>query len=740
MNGRVALERPIYLTREGGQFRLSFGYRPDLVEKVKGLPYARFDPDSKTWTTEVCEQTIHELREWFSRDGLTDVYVDTLLEVGEKIEAAPEAVIRPGNGVKRPYLVQMARRNEQMYTRLRSVPGAQWEQKAQAMSFPATAAVALAELVSRGVLVDPQKLLSPSEITVSFDGRAGAFKVLGDERADAAFKKHFPERDVVAEWREKGFDVGFGDSFTEEVYRGEIARQGPGIQPDGMMIDLFEYQRKNVAVALERSGTGVFDTPGLGKSATGIAWALELMNRGVSKRAVIVAPGAVKTQWAREITRFIGHEDVTVIDGDKKKREKLYAEAQNSRWVVLNYDLLHLDFKQIGTLVSGALLVADEAHRLKTYDTKRSKAMRQLAGRAARRLALTGTPIENNPGEFYSVMSGFIVPGVFGNPIDFLNRYQYPNRWGGFEGARNLGELRNRAKPHFVRHTKAEVATHLPPLRVQHIPIDPDPAYASALKRAHREARNEIAEAAAARAAKRTNLNDEQRDEIESGAEMTAVGMLRLMCLSPRLVVESEAAAAKALCESGLVPEQDGPKLDYLRGLASEMQAAGERLVVFTFSKKMIDLITDRLSTDGVSFVTYTGETNTADRDKAVKAFTTETTEEQPGPTVFLATDAGAEGLNLGKCCSTLINLDIPWTPGRFEQRSNRIHRIDGTSPSYLVMNTTLKGTLEEGILRMVEQKADLVDAIFGEKGGRRRTTGRGGRNIFEEALKSWEG
>jgi len=366
--------------------------------------------------------------------------------------------------------------------------------------------------------------------------------------------------------------------------------------------------------------------------------------------------------------------------------------------------------------------------------------MRQLAGRAARRLALTGTPIENNPGEFYSVMSGFIVPGVFGNPIDFLNRYQYPNRWGGFEGARNLGELRNRAKPHFVRHTKAEVATHLPPLRVQHIPIDPDPAYASALKRAHREARNEIAEAAAARAAKRTNLNDEQRDEIESGAEMTAVGMLRLMCLSPRLVVESEAAAAKALCESGLVPEQDGPKLDYLRGLASEMQAAGERLVVFTFSKKMIDLIADRLSTDGVSFVTYTGETNTADRDKAVKAFTTETTEEQPGPTVFLATDAGAEGLNLGKCCSTLINLDIPWTPGRFEQRSNRIHRIDGTSPSYLVMNTTLKGTLEEGILRMVEQKADLVDAIFGEKGGRRRTTGRGGRNIFEEALKSWEG
>jgi SNF2 family DNA or RNA helicase len=106
---------------------------------------------------------------------------------------------------------------------------------------------------------------------------------------------------------------------------------------------------------------------------------------------------------------------------------------------------------------------------------------------------------------------------------------------------------------------------------------------------------------------------------------------------------------------------------------------------------------------------------------------------------MFVATDAGGEGLNLGSHCSLLVNLDIPWTPGRLVQRSARIHRLDGTHEKYLVVNLTLRGTIEEGILRLVERKADLADAIFGEEGGRRRATGRGGRaTVFEAALEEW--
>ena len=169
------------------------------------------------------------------------------------------------------------------------------------------------------------------------------------------------------------------------------------------------------------------------------------------------------------------------------------------------------------------------------------------------------------------------------------------------------------------------------------------------------------------------------------------------------------------------------------------MQSNGERLVVFTSSKRMANLVAERLTEDGVRHVLYTGDTSTADRDSAIAAFTTAGDDKNPGPTAFVSTDAGAEGLNLGRCCSTLVNLDIPWTPGRLAQRNARVRRVDSTATSFLIVNLVIAGTIEEGILRMVEHKADLADAILGENGGRMQTTGRGGKNVFEAAMAEWE-
>ena len=733
----VRLNRPIFLTREGMTLKLSFSYDERIVALVRALPFARFDGETKSWNVDLTRQAVETLRGWYHADGLTDVYVDELLAPDEALPEAATAVLRPGS-LKRPFVVILGKRDDQVFARFRSVPGALWEKQIQGLSYPATSSVALGELVSRGVLSDPLKLLQPAEVTVAFDGRVGTFAVKGDPRAQSAFDKNFPARDVVAEWQAKGLDVAFADPFTEEIYRGEIARQGEGLQPRGLREPLFEYQAKNVAVAVERTGFAVWDQPGLGKTATAIGFGWELLeNRKQAERVVVVVPGAVKTQFAREITRFTG-EEVVVVDGDKKRREKLYAEAATKRWVVLNYDLLHLDYKLIVPLVSGSILVADEAHRLKSRTSKRTQAMRQLAQKAARRLALSGTPIENNPGEWYTLMNNFVVPGVFGSPMEFFNRYSYPGRFGGFEGARNLAELRERSRPHYIRHVKSEVATHLPPLLVKNLVLDPDEKFAAALKQAHRDAQAEIADAAKDKRRLGT-LDGEKADEIETGAAMTAVGMLRLLCSSPRLVWQSEAPAAKALCSAGLVPEIDGPKLDELRLLAAELQAAGERLVVFTAFRSMAHLIAERLKEDGIRHVLFTGETSSADRDKAVAAFTTAATEENPGPTVFLATDAASEGLNLGRCCSTLVNFDLSFKPSTLIQRANRIHRVDGdTTKRYLVVNLTLARTIEEGILKLVGAKADLSDAILGEHGSRKNTTGRGGRNVFEQALKEW--
>lgn len=736
--------RPVSITRETGVFRLAFDYSEDLVERVKKLAGARFDGESRSWTALVCTQNIDGLREWFGQ-GLTDVAVDDLIESGEKVPTVAAATLRAGS-TARPFLVDITIRNDTLYNRLRAISGAAWDSKNALLSYPASAAAALSELVDRDVIADPERLMSPGDVVVAFDVRSGWFSVRGDERAASSFAKSFPRHDVFDVWTQRGIDVAFADDLTEASYRSELARNGEGLQPDGITKNLFLHQRQSVAMAVCRSGLAVFAEMGAGKTAIAIAAGHELQaNRRETTRTVVVVPGAVRTQWRNEIMRFVDcdEQDIVVIEGSKKKRTEAYERALDAQWVIVHYDVVGTDLAELMPVVRGCTLVADEAHRLKSPTAKRTKAMRTLARKASHRIALSGTPVENDPGEWYSVVSGFVEPGCFGSPAEFLNRYAFKGRFGGWEGARNLDELHLRSRTYYVRHRKSEVAKHLPPLRVAHKPLDLDATHAAALKRAHRDARDEISASAVERISKASRyagvLDGTLIDDAKAGASMTAVGMLKMLTLSPRLLWMSEAPSAKALCDAGLVPETDGPKLDELRVKLAELQAQNQRVVVFTESQKMTQLVSQRCDEDGIRHVTYTGKTSRADRDAAVEAFTTASDENNLGPTMFLATDAGGEGLNLGAQCSLLINLDVPWTPGRLGQRSARIHRIDGTAPSYLVINFTLRGTIEEGFLKLVERKADLQDAIFGEEGGRARSTGRrGSRNIFEQALEAW--
>lgn len=731
-------ERPVFLTREADHFRLAFPFDPELVKRMHALPYAQFDKGAtRTWTVLVCTQAVERLRTMYY-EGLVGPSPDELLVPGETLASCTPALLRSGSRA-RPFIVHTAWRDDQLYSRLRSIVGAAWDKRLGALTYPASASAALGELVENGTLADPESLLRPADTTVSFDARTGKFKVFGDPRAQLSFDQNFPKRDVVDGWRERGLDVAFSDPFTEEVYAGELARSGDIIQPEGLLLPLFDYQARSVAFALARSGAGVFHSPGLGKSAVGTAIGFQLLNEGRVPRVVVLCPGGIRSQFADEITRFTGHTDVVVIDGDKKRRLAAYAAAEHARWLVVNYDILSRDVEYILPLCKGAAIVADEAHRLKNPVAARTKTARKLAKAATHVTAMTGTPVESVPDEWFWTLT-FAVPNALGDSQDYCNRYMFPSRWGGFEGKRNLPELARRSAPHFIRYTKQQVATHLPPLIVQHMPLDPEPAYANALRRAHREARDEIAAARREKATMRAQaagniLNGNELDDVESGAEMTAIGMLRALCTSPRLLQHSDSPAAQLLVDAGVVPDADGPKLDTLRELASGMQANNERVVIFTYSKTMADLIAQRFTEDGIRHVSFTGDTSSADRDIARRRFN----DPDDDVCAFIATDAGAEGLNLGRCCSTLINVDVPWTPTRLEQRSNRIHRIDGTAPSYLVINMTVRGTVEDGILRLVESKADLADSILGEAGGKARTTGRHmGRRFLEQALKSY--
>jgi SNF2 family DNA or RNA helicase len=751
----------IALSREGNVFRLSFPYREELVAAVRTLPYASFDSGGKTWTVVVCSQTVDTLRQWYF-SGVLDTSVDTLLQPGENPPPAAAAVLRLGKG-KRPYIVTIGIRDDSTFSRLRAVAGASWDKKLSALTYPSSSAVALNELVAKNIISDPDGCLSTDGAVVMFDTRTGTFTLsTQDTRAREAFSKYFPRRDVVTQWREKNLDVSFLDDFTADMYTAEIARTHPLETPEGFLIDLYPHQRIGYSVALAREGHAIFDEPGLGKSATAIAAGYTRLGRGDITRVVVVVPAAVRTQWRNEIERFTGDTSVVVISGSAKERDALYEQGKDARWVILHYDVLSRDERKLRDLFNGAFVVADEAHRIKSRAAARTKALKELCKTATGRLALTGTPLETSPEEWFEIISGWTTPGCLGSGYEFNERYRWKNRWGGYEGARNVPELRERSKPFYTRYTKKEVATHLPPLSVHHKILDPSPAYAAALRRAHADAVAEIRTAALTSAAKRggskqgdlTLLDEGVMSEVSDGAEMTAVGLLRLLCSSPRIVEESDSAAAAAMREAGLIPDDDGPKIEEIRAIAAGLKSAqasrfasmeenhaptpsdvsGERMVVFTFSKRMANLIAARLREDGVDHVLYTGDTSHKDRDAAVASFTDPTSTVQ----VFISTDAGAEGLNLGKCCNLLINADLAWTASRMAQRAQRIHRLDGTASKYIVVNLTIAGTIEAGILKLLASRAELTDALFGEDGGRLIATGRRGKDAFVEALAQY--
>lgn len=750
------------MSREADTFTLTFAFHRDLVTAAKTLPYATFDRETKTWTTPVCEQSVNTLRTW-DHQGWTTRTVDSLLQPGETPAPVASATLRAG-GTKRPYTVTVAGGDDTVYTRLRAIPGAAWDKPSQSLTYPVAAGAALVDLIASGLLADPDNVFGTNDATIAYDPRVGRCVVLGNEAANSVFQQHFPHTDAVATWKERGLDVGFLNELSDTMYHGELIRVQGAPQPDGLNVTLYPFQRVNAAIAALRDGHAIFDEPGLGKTISGIAAGMWRLADNAT-RIVVVAPAAVRTGWANEITRATGHTDITVVAGTGKQRQAAVdqALAAGHRWVICHYDILARDKKMLAPLFAGAYIIADEAHRVKSPEAARTKALRSLSTAAVGRLGLTGTPVETSPGEWFDILSGWVLPGILGTPIDFNERYRWKNTWGGYEGARNVTELRNRSKYLYTRHTKSEVASHLPPLQVQQQQLDPDATYAAALRRAHTDAADEIRQEAqkrvqaqtAARTGQDVLVDEQAHTAAQDGADMTAVGFLRLLCSSPRLVLESESSAAAALKDAGLIPDIDGPKVDYLRNVAAGLKTTyerrmataepgvvptvadvmNERMVVFTFSERMARLLSQRFTEDGVPNVLFTGAVSHQDRDAAVASFTDPTTD----TLVFISTDAGAEGLNLGKCCSLLINADLAWTASKMAQRAQRIHRIDSTASRYHVINLTLTGTLEAGIVKMLESRADLTDALLGEHGSRSRTTGRrarpGDHGLLTEAL-----
>jgi superfamily II DNA or RNA helicase len=430
--------------------------------------------------------------------------------------------------------------------------------------------------------------------------------------------------------------------------------------PADLRAELRPYQKEGTRWLsfLGSAGLGALlaDDMGLGKTVQALA--------ALSGRTLVVAPTSLLGNWQDELARFRPALAASVYHGAGRSLDAGAAVT------LTTYAILRRD-KDALAAVPWDTVVLDEAQAIKNPESQVAQAAFALSG--ARRITLTGTPVENRLEELWSQMH-FLNPGLLGGRSDFDERYAAPIAAGDLDVAEHL---RLRIRPFVLRRRKAEVAPELPPRTelVLHAVLSPEErAVYDAVAAATRE---EVVAQLAAGAGLM--------------AALEALLRLRQACCHPRLL-------------PGQTLEQSA-KLELLVDRLDTCAAEGHKALVFSQWTSLLDLVEPRLTAAGLGFARLDGATR--DRAAVVGRF-----QSREGPPVFLISlRAGGTGLNLTAADHVFL-LDPWWNPAVEEQAADRAHRIGQDKPVF-VHRLVAAGTVEERILALQAKKRALADAAL---------------------------
>ncbi len=449
---------------------------------------------------------------------------------------------------------------------------------------------------------------------------------------------------------------------------------------DLLKINLYDYQREGVLFAARAGRCLLGDDMGLGKTIQAVG-AAEIMARlyGVG-RVLVVCPTSLKHQWQREIERFCNR-TVEVITGLRQRREPGF--ATNTFYKVMNYDTVHRDLD----LINGwgpDLVILDEAQRIKNWDTRTARSVKQI--QSAYALVLTGTPLENRLEELISIVQ-FVDQYRLGPTFKLLHEHQERDEVGKVVGYRNLDRIGKTLEPLLLRRHKQEVLDQLPGRIDNQIFVQ-----MTRLQRILHDENLEIVARIVQKWRDYRFLSEADRQKL-----MIALQRMRMACDSSYLVNHTS---------------DHGFKADEIATILEEtMEEKGTKVVIFSQWLRMHELLVRRFKKRGWDHVLFHGGVPSAKRMGLVDRF-----RDDPNCQLFLATDAGGTGLNL-QHASMVINVDMPWNPAVLEQRVGRVHRLGQTQP-VRVINFVAQGTIEEGMLSVLKFKKSLFAGVLdgGEK------------------------
>ena len=481
----------------------------------------------------------------------------------------------------------------------------------------------------------------------------------------------------------------------EDIYNFDLKLPEDVTQPEHLNGTLKEYQVKGLQwlVSLYQSHlNGILaDEMGLGKTIQTIsllAWLFEKCNDAGPH--LVIAPLSTLSNWENEFQHWFPQFKVVKYIGNKQERkdlERRYCTKNTSiNTILTSYQMVVLD-KSVLSRIDYSYIVIDEAHKLKNHEGKLSQTLTHYYT-AKNRLLLTGTPLQNNPRELWSLLN-FILPNIFNDHNKFDDWFTAPFAKAG-EAAQLtteeqwvvINQLHAVLRPFIFRRMKSDVANQLPDKKEETI-LCAMSAWQHSMYLTMDESSVMIT-----RDYKVIRMDNKTMQ-------------CRKICNHPYLFEESYYLNSMLIRSCG--------KFELLDRILPKFKATGHRVLIFSQMTELLDILEDLMKYLGFTFLRLDGSTKEDTRMQLMEQFNAPDSEYF---VFLLSTRAGGLGLNL-QTADTVIIYDADWNPFADMQASSRVHRI-GQQKEVLILNLSTNDSVEKKVLKVQNQKRTFEDMIIG--------------------------
>lgn len=466
-----------------------------------------------------------------------------------------------------------------------------------------------------------------------------------------------------------------GEAFKHhrEVYEGFNHLAEETLKAPKLNAQLRPYQTEGIKwikyLYDNNLGGCLADDMGLGKTVQTIG-VLTLIYPKVKKPTLIVMPRSLLFNWQNELKKFAPQLSVyTYYAGDRDIKEAMKHQVILTTYAIVRNDIETYSKQKFH------YVILDESQNIKNTTTQTTQAT--LVLHAEHRLALSGTPVENNLTELYSLFR-FLNPTMFGSLDDFNSRYTGPIQRDNDKDT--LLSLRKKIFPFMLRRLKKDVLKDLPDRIEQTLFVEMSPEQHDFYERRRQYYYNQVRQTIAAEGIQKSQF-----------VMFQALNELRRIASIPESLSDGHIKS---------------PKLDLLTDTLLEAVANGHKVVVFFNFIAGIEELSERLDQNGVDYACMTGSTR--DRKSIVERF-----QNDPQCRVMLMTlKTGGVGLNL-TAADTVFIFEPWWNKAAEEQAINRLHRF-GQKAKVLSYSLITQQTIEEKIQLLQQQKAELFEGLIG--------------------------